>query len=226
MTARSAILNRLRSNRASTPALPLDDQVIRNRQWSPQERVTRLRESMEAVHTEIVECKPRGFGALFRQVCAQKRIQRLLVGPGTDLTRQVSGFKKRTPETVPELVPYAEPVESTKDLLFAIDASLTSVRSAIADTGSLILWPTPQEPRLMSLVPPIHLAVLKASTLHNTFLEALEAEQWADGLPTNALLISGPSKTADIEQMLVYGIHGPKELVVFILNDLDAATSP
>lgn len=78
----------------------------------------------------------------------------------------------------------------------------------------------------MSLVPPIHLAVLKASTLHNTFLEALEAEQWADGLPTNALLISGPSKTADIEQMLVYGIHGPKELVVFILNDLDAATSP
>ncbi len=223
MTARSAILGRLRSGQTSSPALPLDDQVIRARQWSPPERVTRLREAMEAVHTELVECKPRGFGALFRQVCARKQIRRLLVGPGTDLMQQVRGFRKRTPETVPELVPYAEPVESTKDLLFTIDASLTSVRSAIADTGSLILWPTPQEPRLMSLVPPIHLAVLRASTIHNTFLEAMEAEQWSEGLPTNALLISGPSKTADIEQMLVYGIHGPKELVVFVVNDLAEA---
>jgi hypothetical protein len=44
------------------------------------------------------------------------------------------------------------------------------------------------------------------------------SENWAAGLPTNALLISGPSKTADIQQTLAYGAHGPKELIVLVIN--------
>jgi len=52
----------------------------------------------------------------------------------------------------------------------------------------------------MSLIPPIHLAVLHADTIFNTFWEAVNTEQWNSGMPTNALLISGPSKTADIEK--------------------------
>ncbi len=70
----------------------------------------------------------------------------------------------------------------------------------------------------MSLVPPIHLAVLQAETIYHTFSEALREGCWSDRMPTNALLISGPSKTADIEQTLVYGVHGPKQLVVFIIQ--------
>ena len=42
--------------------------------------------------------------------------------------------------------------------------------------------------------------------------------QWSDKMPTNALLISGPSKSADIEQTLAYGVHGPKELVVLLIR--------
>ena len=68
----------------------------------------------------------------------------------------------------------------------------------------------------MSLVPPVHIVLLDASKIYNTFFEAQQAEGWANGLPTNSLLISGPSKTADIQQTLAYGAHGPKELVVLI----------
>ena len=99
-----------------------------------------------------------------------------------------------------------------------VDASITSTRGGIAETGSLILWPNEDEPRLMSLVPPVHIAVLRASELYTTFHEAMKAQNWAAGMPTNALLISGPSKTADIEQTLAYGVHGPKELIVLIIE--------
>jgi L-lactate dehydrogenase complex protein LldG len=71
----------------------------------------------------------------------------------------------------------------------------------------------------MSLVPPVHIVLLDAANIYNTFYEAMQAEGWKDGLPTNALLISGPSKTADIQQTLAYGAHGPKELVVLLLTE-------
>jgi L-lactate dehydrogenase complex protein LldG len=100
-----------------------------------------------------------------------------------------------------------------------IPASLTSARCAIAETGTLVLWPDADEPRLMSLVPPVHIVLLDAASIHNTFYEVMQREGWSNGLPTNTLLISGPSKTADIQVTLAYGAHGPKELVVLLIGD-------
>jgi L-lactate dehydrogenase complex protein LldG len=116
------------------------------------------------------------------------------------------------------LSPVADRVEVVRDQLFrSTDAALTGCLGAVAETGSLVLWPTPQEPRLMSLVPPIHFVLLDAARILSTFHEMLVEEGWVGrGLPTNALLISGPSKSADIEQTLAYGVHGPRELIVLI----------
>ena len=69
----------------------------------------------------------------------------------------------------------------------------------------------------MSLVPPIHFALLEKKSLYSTFSEAIGNMDWASRMPTNVLLISGPSKSADIEQTLAYGVHGPKELIVIII---------
>jgi len=49
--------------------------------------------------------------------------------------------------------------------------------------------------------------------------EAMRKEGWAEIMPSNLLLISGPSKTAEIELTLTAGVHGPKEPIVFILRD-------
>ena len=61
---------------------------------------------------------------------------------------------------MPELIPYQQKIEECKETLFSVDVGLTQPIGAIAETGSLILKPDEQEPRLLSLVPPIHLAVL------------------------------------------------------------------
>ena len=103
--------------------------------------------------------------------------------------------------------------------MFKIDAGITSTLGAIAETGAIVVWPTEKEPRLMSLVPSIHIAVLDADSIFNTFCEAIQTQNWPEKMPTNVLLISGPSKTADIELVLAFGVHGPKEVVVLILDD-------
>jgi L-lactate dehydrogenase complex protein LldG len=117
-----------------------------------------------------------------------------------------------------EILKYEDPYESWSEKLFnETDASITTTIGAIAQSGSIVLHPTHEEPRLMSLVPDIHIALVYEDTIYETFDQIITNQYWAKNMPTNALLISGPSKTADIEQVLAYGVHGPKELIVLIL---------
>lgn len=121
----------------------------------------------------------------------------------------------------PVLIPYDRDVEDFKnDLVREIDAGVTGARAAIASTGSLVLWPGPDEPRLLSLLPPAHLVVVAKSALRATLAEVMEEQGWArNGMPTNVVLVSGPSKTADIAQILAFGVHGPKRLAVLTVTD-------
>ncbi|HMT91595.1 MAG TPA: LUD domain-containing protein [Thiolinea sp.] len=60
--------------------------------------------------------------------------------------------------------------------------------------------------------------MLDTDKLYTTFAEAVKTQAWLEqGLPTNALLISGPSRSADIAQVLAHGVHGPRELVVVLV---------
>ena len=110
-------------------------------------------------------------------------------------------------------------IEQMKERVFNIDAGITATAGAIAETGALILWPTEKEPRLMSIVPPLHIAVLQADKVYNSLSEVMQKENWPAEMPTNVVLVSGPSKTADIEMTLAFGVHGPKELIVLIVDD-------
>ncbi len=116
------------------------------------------------------------------------------------------------------LIKNIKDIEMFKERLFKIDASITSTWGAIAENGSIILWPDKNEPRLMSLVPPIHIAILKAENIYASFSDVIQNEAWVNKTPTNAILISGPSKTADIELVLAFGVHGPKEQITIIVQ--------
>jgi L-lactate dehydrogenase complex protein LldG len=70
----------------------------------------------------------------------------------------------------------------------------------------------------MSLVPPVHIAVLNGNKIYNSLSAVILKQGCQERMPTNALLISGPSKTADIELTLAYGVHGPKELILIIID--------
>ncbi len=223
MSAREDILARLCATTiAHAPALPDVGSwyASQRRDERPTQRVARLRAAMEAVKTEVHETTESGWPDLLMQLAAAKGVRKLLIGNdtvhGVELEARHSQRQASQPDAM-ELRRYAQPIEAWRQELFdGIDASLTLARSAIAETGSLILWPDACEPRLMSLVPPIHFVLLDAAAIHADMHSAFTAEGWASGMPTNALLISGPSKTADIQQTLAYGAHGPRELVLLL----------
>ena len=216
--SRTTILGRLRAVDATGALPPLDTAVLERRQWPPQERVARLRKGMEAVHTEFLEATQVTWPAVVQGFCEREALKNLLFGPGCEAGVALA---QAWASGSTQLMPYDRPVEAFKEELFTgVDAGFTSTVGGVAETGGLLLMPGPEEPRLLSLVPPIHLALLRASTIQDSFLSAVKALGWGRALPPNALLISGPSKTADIEQTLAYGVHGPKRLIVVLVNDL------
>jgi len=217
-TARDRILARLAAAPGrGTPAAPdvAGYYAARGRAEDLPARVARFKAAIEAAHAEVHDTDAAGWPDVLVRVAVAKGLSRILVGAGAPAAEALAS---RLPAAV-ELVAYDRPVEAWRDELFErVDASLTVAKSAIAETGSLVLWPDAREPRLMSLVPPVHVVVLDATSIHADLHAAMVAERWADGLPTNALLVSGPSKTADIQQVLAYGAHGPRELVVLLCH--------
>ena len=178
----------------------------------------RFRQLIELAHAEVHPVTEANWPDTLRRLCAEKSVRRLLLG---NRTAHGERFTEHAALHQADLTLscYDRPVDDWKDELFLnIDAGFTRARSAIAATGTLVLWPDASEPRLLSLVPPIHFVLLDARCIHPDLFTTLRREGWANGLPTNALLISGPSKTADIQQTLAYGAHGPKELVILLLN--------
>ncbi|MGC1330863.1 LutC/YkgG family protein [Pseudomonas sp.] len=222
MSAKQNILAKLRNSlEGTTPIVDNFDEALVTAPWTyPQgERIAQLRTLMEAVHTDIHLTTNANWPALLAQLLRVRQLPNLLIAPATEYGQRVTQYWQAHGD-LPTLTAYDRPVEEWKAALFNDTAAgLTSTLGAIAATGSLILWPTREEPRLMSLVPPVHFALLKASEIHDNFYQVQQQFNWAGGMPTNALLISGPSKTADIEQVLAYGAHGPKDLVVLILED-------
>ena len=101
---------------------------------------------------------------------------------------------------------------------FDADMSVTGVHAAIAETGSLVICAEPGSPRLASLAVPVHVAVVRESQVLPDLLDWADWQQTV-AASTGQVLISGPSKTADIELNLVTGVHGPGEVHVILLAD-------
>lgn len=214
MSARDTILQRLRNRSGDHLPTPERDFTAMERpDWSTEEKLARFRSAMEPVHGNIHDCRGVDWVATLAGLLAERQVSRVLVGRGAEPLATL----RASEQELPDILVYDEPVESWQEHLFNdVDVGLTTTRGGIAETGSLILWPTAEEPRLTSLVPPIHVALLKASELFATLREAMATQGWHRAMPTNALLVSGPSKTADIEQTLAYGVHGPRELIVLV----------
>jgi L-lactate dehydrogenase complex protein LldG len=85
---------------------------------------------------------------------------------------------------------------------------------ALADTGSVVLAASPDEPRAASLLPNVHVTLVSEDVILPGLDELFTAV--GDDLPSSLAIVTGPSRSADIEQLLTVGVHGPGEVHVVI----------
>jgi L-lactate dehydrogenase complex protein LldG len=108
---------------------------------------------------------------------------------------------------------------STDDLA-GCDVSVTGCEYLVARTGSLVLSAAQEGGRTVSVYAPVHICIAYTRQLVYDIKDALLAmkEKYGEALPSMLTLATGPSRTADIEKTLVTGVHGPKEVYLFLVE--------
>ena len=219
LRARSAIFARLRAHAGSAPAtppLPAIDHWRRQAAIGRDESLTdAFRRNAAGWRAEVIDAGPDDWPAVTARLLRDN-----------DLLPAVAGHDSRVAQSLRIHLDHDHLACPDDDLRVLKPALFDHYRTGvigtvggIAETGSLIVWPSPQEPRFLSLVPPVCAAVLFASRLFPDFDSAMRGLDWARQMPTNALLVTGPSKTADIQRLLVYGAHGPRRLLIVLVDD-------
>jgi L-lactate dehydrogenase complex protein LldG len=99
----------------------------------------------------------------------------------------------------------------------SIRAGLTGALAGIADTGSLVIPCGPGRPQTASLLPEIHIAILRLGDLYADLPQILKLREVQEAASIS--LITGPSRTADIEMTLSIGVHGPRQVQVICIQD-------
>jgi L-lactate dehydrogenase complex protein LldG len=104
--------------------------------------------------------------------------------------------------------------------LFDCDVGITSAQWAVAETGTLVLESDQERHRLLSLVPPVHIAIIEADRILLTLGGVLQAinDKGPNDLSRTVTFVTGPSRTSDIELTLAIGVHGPAEIYVIIIK--------
>lgn len=109
------------------------------------------------------------------------------------------------------------------DGLFEVEVGITDVQSAIAETGSIVMASSADRSRCAHVIPPVHVAIVRAAQILPDMIDYWRAFPLGGGenqsTSSAIVLVTGPSKTADIEGILITGVHGPGEVHVVLIDN-------
>ncbi len=224
MNPRQAFLDRVRQavalgNRAGhTPALPERGSV--GYQGAGPEPVQRFcKELAAAGGYPHVAADQAAAWQVVRDVIAAKGARKVLLGRGGLIERlELPNRLRQEALTVTTVDTLQQP--GARDLLFGADIGISNVEHLVAETGSVVMATAPADPRSLSLLPPVHIALADPKQILPDLFDLFDLFSPVSSpgkLPPSCLtVITGPSKTGDIELRLVTGVHGPGEIHVIL----------
>ena len=208
--AREQILSRIRATVRVSPAAV--DRLYRRRgALAVDDRVVRFQERVSDYRADVRRTDASAVVATIETICADHGVRRLAVPAGLPA------------EWRPKDVELVEADELDAVSLDVLDGALTGCTLAIAETGTILLSAGPIEgPRALTLVPDLHICVVRESQIVELVPEAIagiHALVAEERRPVT--FVSGPSATSDIELSRVEGVHGPRTLVVLIVKETE-----
>jgi L-lactate utilization protein LutC len=221
-TTREAFLQRVRQavqdgNRPGSSA-PLDERGNIGYQGAGPDPLTRFANELTAAGGQFsrVPDKPAAVARILELV-HEKSAQRILLGrePLLDSLDLAERLQSAGVEVLPV---DAHSAATARDPFFSADLGISGVAHLIAETGTVVMRTAPGQPRSVSLLPPVHIAVAERSQLLPDLFD-LFAGLSPQEMPSCISLITGPSKTGDIELKLVTGVHGPGEIHVVLIDE-------
>lgn len=202
-TAKNNILKKIRMALATPTPLPFPQAEGKENPVQPpaQDLVVEFAEQFSALQGKFVFClDEKELAANLEKLCYQNKWTKLYC------------------EEAP-LQAFVQPNLRHSDIA-TCDAAVTSCEALIARTGSILLSAKGQG-RVPSVYAPVHICIANASQLVYDIRDGLEGmkEKYKEALPSLLTIATGPSRTADIEKTLVVGVHGPKEVYCFVIDD-------
>lgn len=210
--SREALLHRVRTalgrnvDQAPAPAPPAR---IRIPEMDPAARVSRLRQNIEALAGRT--CHAATPAEALSYVCAA-------LGERTAVASNAPYLAQCGITALANVRSGVTDRAELRELCATAGVGITSADYALADTGTLVLISSAQEARMISLLPPAHIAVVPRERILTGLDESFSLIPEPAERTSSMVLITGPSRTADIEQILVRGVHGPGEFHVVIVG--------
>jgi L-lactate utilization protein LutC len=212
MSAREAILGQVRSHLGRIPDQPPEG--------LPEARI-RVPEMSRAARVELLMKRVIALSGTAVQVADNAEAR--------DLVLRLTGGAEAVASNSPVLaeagitaIPGVQTGFTSEAALRAVCATapfgISSADYALCDTGTLVMMASPAEARLISLLPPVHIAVVPAERILTGLDELFALDPRPADHTSSTVFITGPSRTADIEQLLVRGVHGPGEIHLIIVG--------
>jgi L-lactate dehydrogenase complex protein LldG len=207
LMSREYILHRVRTALGRSPSQPIPDPPparLRVPEVSPDARLASLIARVEALAGTALETSdPRAYvaQAIAGKTAIASNAPYLAACGITDLPGVQSGITDR---------------EELRKVCASAEIGITSADYALADTGTLVMLSSHAEARMVSLLPPEHIAVVPRDRILSGLDELFSIVPNPAEVSSSMVLITGPSRTADIEQLLIRGVHGPGRITVVI----------
>jgi L-lactate dehydrogenase complex protein LldF len=169
----------------------------------PQSLVNQFQIELETLGGKLIRCEERELAARILTLLKERDVELVMAWEDAHLP---AGLLRALWEQGIRVETEADP---------KITVGITGAVAGIAETGTLVLTSGEGKPQSTSLLPELHIAILRETDVQKKLGEVLNLRQVQDAAVVS--LISGPSKTADIEMTLTVGVHGPGEVIVFCI---------
>ncbi|HSD52272.1 MAG TPA: lactate utilization protein [Candidatus Methylomirabilis sp.] len=218
----------------ATPAADWETRAQGIRAIAPgrwEELLPRFETELEAVAGRLHRATPAAVPGLVSRIAQERQLSRVVTWSEAALgvegllaTLRAEGLQVEDGSENRDRDQYLGMDQGFRDALDRAEIGLTGVDHAVAESGSLIIMSGAGRARLVSCLPVVHVALLRAGQLLDTWEEVgvlLEALHRLDGFAksqSSITFITGPSRSADIEFSLTRGVHGPREVHVIALD--------